>query len=121
MKKVVTVTLALVALAAFADPAVAQQKGTQKSPPTGVETKQSLAAAKNSAHATEKVMSGKVTEVNNQAKTFTAMANGKEVVFSAATLSKLPTVGEILDITYTGPPGGPFKSISLNSSRSNIY
>jgi hypothetical protein len=66
-------------------------------------------------------MTGKVTAVNTQAKTFTAMADGKEVVFSAETLTKLPTVGETVDITYTGPPGGPFKSISLNSSRSNIY
>ena len=66
-------------------------------------------------------MTGKVTAVNTQAKTFTAMADGKEVVFSAETLTKLLTIGETVDITYTGPPGGPFKSISLNSSRSNIY
>lgn len=122
MKRLLTVTLALVSLAAFSDFAVAQQKDTQKSPPTSIETKQPLAAAKNSAHATEKLMTGKVTEVNNQAKTFTVMAKGKAVVFSAAKLSKLPTVGEIVDITYTETPGGgPLESINLNSSRSNIY
>ena len=64
---------------------------------------------------------GKVTEVNNQAKTFTVMTKGNAVVFSAAKLSKLPTVGEIVDITYTETTGGPMKTIHLNSSRSNVY
>jgi hypothetical protein len=67
-------------------------------------------------------MIGKVVEVNNQAKTFTVIAKGKSVAFSGAQLSKLPMVGEVVDITYTETPGGgPFTSIQLNSSRSNAY
>lgn len=124
MKKVLTVTLALVALAAFSDSAVAQQKGTQNSPPTGVETKQPSAAPNNSAHATEK-MTGKVTKLDEKAKTFTVMANGEEVTFSAAGLkAPLPKVGAIIDITYTRAPGGRLECNSItdshNSTRSNV-
>jgi hypothetical protein len=122
MKKLLTLALALVALAVFTDPAGAQQKGTQKSPAAAVETKQPAAPAKNSAHAMETMMTGTVTQVNEKAKTFTVMANGKEVTFSAREMKALPEVGRIIDITYTQTtPGGPLNSISLNSSRSNIY
>jgi hypothetical protein len=68
------------------------------------------------------VMTGKVLRVNPKEQTFTIMTKGKEVTFSAEKLKgPLPKVGEILDITYTQTPGGPLKSIALNSSRSNIY
>lgn len=71
---------------------------------------------------TKEQMTGKVIEVNARARTFTVMAKGKAIVFSGAMLSKLPTAGEIVDITYTeAPAGGPPNSIMLNSSRSNIY
>jgi hypothetical protein len=66
--------------------------------------------------ASARLLKGKVTEVNNQAKTFTVA-----VVFSAAKLSKLPTVGQIVDITYTETPGGgPLEASNLNLSKSNI-
>lgn len=123
MKNVLTVTLALVALAAFSDPVVAQQKGTQKTPPTGAATTQPSAAAKNSGHAMEQVMTGKVLKVDAKAKSFTVISKGKQFTFSAAELKgPLPEVGKIMDITYhQTTPGGAFLSISLNSSRSNIY
>ena len=71
---------------------------------------------------TKEQMTGKVMQVNNQAKTFTVTTKGKAVVFSGAKLDKLPKVGEIVDITYTeNPEGGPLNSIMLNSSRSNVY
>jgi hypothetical protein len=125
MKKVLTVVLALGFLAAFSGPDVAQQKDTQKSAPAGEETKQPSTAAKNSAHATEQVMTGKVTEVNAKAKSFTVTAKGKLFTFSAAKLKvPLPKVGAIIDITYTqSNPNAPLVvgSIALNSSRSNVY
>jgi hypothetical protein len=123
MKKVLTVIFALAALAVFSGPAMAQQKDTQKSQPAGEETKQPSAAAKNSGHATEKVMTGKVTEVNAKAKSFTVKAKGKMFTFSAAKLKvPLPEVGAIIDITYTqSNPNAPLESIALNSSRSNVY
>ena len=67
--------------------------------------------------ASAKLLKGKVTEVNNQANTITLA-----VVFSAAKLSKLPTVGQIVDITYIEPPGGggPLEASNLNLSKSNI-
>jgi hypothetical protein len=66
--------------------------------------------------ASAKLLKGKVTEVNNQAKTFTVA-----VVFSAAKLSMLPTVGEIIDITYIETPGGgPMEASNLDFSKSNV-
>lgn len=122
MRKVLIVTLAVVSVVVFSVSAVAQEKETQKSPPMGTETKEPLAAAKNSGHATEQLMTGKVTQVDEKANTFTVMAKGKEVIFSAGKLKALPKVGAIVDITYTQTtPGGPLESINLNSSRSNVY
>ncbi len=69
-----------------------------------------------------RVMTGKVTRVNKEAKTFTIVTKGEEVTFDGQELKALPEVGKVLDITYTQTtPGGPLKSINLNSSRSNIY
>lgn len=204
MKKLLTVVLGLVVLAAFADLGVAQQKGKQESPPTRIETKQGsralelkevviqgdvvtlkkgfsfgrivngklevLDAARQSVisldcacdsgggggcgwkdsgggsmncigsgckgscgamlapppssqepvmpqaapsrmmdKAPRELRTGKVTQVNDKAKTFTVMAKGKAVTFSAAKLKALPTVGAIIDITYTENPGGPME------------
>jgi hypothetical protein len=67
------------------------------------------------------VMTGKVLRVKKEDNTFTVMSKGKEVTFFAGKLN-LPKAGEIMDICYTPKTtGGPFTSISLNSSRSNIY
>jgi len=57
---------------------------------------------------------GKVTQVNEKAKTFTVMAKGKAVTFNAAKLKVLPKVGEIIDITYTETPGGPMEATTIN-------
>jgi hypothetical protein len=113
MKKLLPLTLALSVLATFSGLATAA---------TTIKSSKSNASDPVAADkASPKLLTGKVTEVNNQAKTFTVMAKGKAVVFSAAKLSKLPTVGEIVDITYTQTtPGGPLEAINLNSSRSNV-
>lgn len=123
MKNGLTATLTLVALAAFSDLAVSQQKEAQKSPPAGAATTQASAAARNSGHAVEQLMTGKVIKVNAKAKSFTVVSKGKQFTFSAADLKgPLPEVGKIMDITYhETTPGGPLQSIALNSSRSNIY
>ena len=111
MNKLLTLTLAVAMLTSLMGFAAAQ---TTDKPPTS--------STSNRGKPTKEQMTGKVMEVNNQAKTFTVTAKGKAVVFSGANLAKLPKVGEVVDITYTETPGGgPLNSINLNSSRSNIY
>lgn len=67
-------------------------------------------------NASARLLNGKVTEVNDQARTFTVA-----IVFSAAKLSNLPTVGQVVDISYTeNPDGGQLKASNLNLSKSNI-
>ena len=65
-------------------------------------------------------MTGKVTRVNEKANTFTVMAKDKPFTFGSKSLRVRPMVGEIVDVTYTGNPGGPMEATNLNSSRSNI-
>ena len=111
MKKLLSLTLAVAMLTTLIGLATAQ---TTDKPATS--------NTSNRGKPTKEQMTGKVMEVNNQAKTFTVTAKGKAVVFSGANLAKLPKVGEVVDITYTETPGGgPLNSINLNSSRSNIY
>ena len=54
------------------------------------------------------MMTVKVTQVNQSAKTFTGVGQGGQFTFDAAKLPKLPTVGDTVDVTYTeNPAGGP--------------
>jgi hypothetical protein len=85
----------------------------QKSPPTGVEKKQPASGEKRVKLDRFQPL-GKVTQVNEKAKTFTVMAKGKAVTFNAAKLKVLPKVGEIIDITYTETPGGPMEATTIN-------
>jgi hypothetical protein len=64
----------------------------------------------------------KVTKVDAAAKTFTVLQSngGKEVTFNGAELTALPTVGQIVDISYTQTGGGLRKAANLNFSKSNI-
>jgi hypothetical protein len=112
MNKLLTLTLAVAMLTSLMGFAAAQ---TTDKPTTSSSTS-------NRGKPTKEQMTGKVIEVNKQAKTFTVTAKGKAVVLSGANLARLPKVGEVVDITYTETPGGgPLNSINLNSSRSNIY
>jgi hypothetical protein len=104
MKKLLTLALALVVLAAFTGLGVAQQKAF------GAETQ----------HLYLKI-TGKVTQVNEKANTFTVMAKGKPFTFGSKSLKVLPKVGEIIDITYSQNPGGPMEATTINTSKSNTY
>jgi len=104
MKKLLTLALAFVVLGVFASLGVAQQKAF------GAETQ----------HLYLK-MTGKVTQVNEKANTFTVMAKGKPFTFGSKSLKVLPKVGEVIDVTYTENPGGPMEAVNLNSSKSNVY
>lgn len=81
----------------------------QKSRPTGVEKKQPATGEKTVDKASPELvtgeLTGKVTGVDPTAKTFTAMTQGRAITFSAARLSTLPTVGELIDISFTWEPG----------------
>jgi len=62
----------------------------------------------------------RVTKVDDRTKTFTVERDGKEYTFSGSRLRYLPTVGQVLDVTYseTGK-GGPLEATNLNSSGRN--
>ena len=62
----------------------------------------------------------RVTKVDDRTKTFTVERDGKEYTFSGSRLRYLPTVGQVLDVTYseTGK-GGPLEATHLNSSGRN--
>ena len=96
----------------------------QKSQPTGVEKKQPATgekeAVKGKAAIYKHEITGKVTGVDPTAKTFTIMIQGKAITFSAANLSKLPTVGKMIDITYTWNPGEPPMATSTTESGSKV-
>lgn len=59
------------------------------------------------------------TVINQSGNTFTVMANGKQLTFSAAKLKDVPRVGETIDITYTQSAGGPLEATTVKSSKSN--
>jgi len=64
--------------------------------------------------------SGKVTQVNEGAKSFTVTANGKQFTFSAKRLKDLPKVEEKIDITYIQlTPAGPMEVTKIKSTKSN--
>ncbi len=74
----------------------------------------------------DSLMTGKVTHVDANKKTFTIMAKGKQKTFSVTqstivnNLKKtLPKVGEIVDVTYTATPGGAMQATTVKSSKSN--
>ncbi len=106
MKKLLTLALALVALAVFAGLSVGQDK--------------------------QKVLTGKVTQVNKENKTDIADATKRgidkavekftvEVTFSAKAIP-LPKEKEKVDVIYTpNPTGGPPEATTLNSSKSNSF
>ncbi len=111
MKKLPSLTLALAILTMSIGLSTAQT--TDRS---------TISGPSNRGKPTKEQITGKVLEVNSQARTFTVTAKGKAVVFSGSNLSTLPKVGQVVDITYTqAPGGGPMTARTFNESRSNPY
>jgi hypothetical protein len=115
MKKLLTFALTLMVLAALTGVGVAQEEKRLHpvKPPPDVKMKQPAPSSKQ--------LTGKVTQVDAKAKTFTVISKDQAVTFSAATLPALPKVGEIIDITYTQTPGGPMQATTINSTKSNTF
>jgi hypothetical protein len=115
MEKLRTLTLALAALATLSGLATATTL-QQQSRATTVKSAKSNSSDRVAADsASPRLLKGKVTGVDTKARTFTLA-----VGFSAAKLSMLPTVREIIDITYTETPdGGPMEATTVKGSKSN--
>ncbi len=111
MQKLLTLALALSVLIASTGLSIAQQPKEKK--PAGEEKKMDKHSPK--------LMTGKVTQVDVKARTFTVVAKGKEYRFTFQKIEAAPKIGDIVDVTYTESTGGPMEAINLNSSRSNIY
>jgi hypothetical protein len=108
-----TAILTISVLTASVGPAAAQPKVEDKGRPAGGER---VPVDK----ASPMQMTGKVTQVDEKAKTFAVMSKGNAVTFGAAKLKALPKVGETVDITYTRTPSGALEAANLNLSKSNI-
>lgn len=65
------------------------------------------------------VVTGKVTQVDPVAKTFTLVENGKQVKVDATNIAALPKVGDSVEVTHSGVPGGPLFATTVKSSKSN--
>ncbi len=104
MQMLSTVALAI-ALAAISGVCAAQQRGEEM---------------RRVDKASPNLMTGKVTQVNAKARTFTMTARGKSVTFSAAQVTTLPAIGDVVDVTFVVTPGGVMEASNLNLSKSNI-
>jgi len=103
-----SMTLAFTVLGVSMGPAAAQTGGVEK---------------KTIDKATPNLMKAcKVTKVDAAARTFTVVQAGsrREVTFSGARLPSLPTVGQIVDVSYHHTGGGILEAANLNLSKSNI-
>ena len=108
--KTLAATLLLVSLASIA---LADKKPTPK--PTAAQ-----ARAKDAAMSSIRNM--RIKEINEKDKVFTATApDGKEYRFTFQKMEGMK-VGSVVEVTYTGPLGGPKPAMAsnLNLSKSNI-
>ncbi len=109
MKKLLTLALALIVLAAF--PGLSGAQTAEEKKPT--------AGEKRIDKPSPQLMTGKVIQVNAQEKTFTLVAQGKEYKFTFQKIEFPYKVGEVIDVTYTENPGGPMAATAFSSSKSN--
>lgn len=65
------------------------------------------------------MMTGRVTQVDANAKTFTLAAKGKQHMFVVNNFKALPKVGDVVDVAYTGTTGGALQATTVKSSKSN--
>lgn len=106
MKRSLTLALAIAFLIAFVRLGEAQQKGEQKSQPTGIEMQQSAPGEKRMDKASPQLMKVKVVESNEKAKTFTVMVDGVPKTLKAPDLKSLPKAGDVIEITVSNAGGG---------------
>jgi hypothetical protein len=104
---VIALTLALMFRASHV--AVAAEKAATPAAPA--------AAKKTDKASPELMMTGKVTKVGGNS--FTIEARGKQYTFVANNFKTMPKVGAMIDVTYTGTPGGPMQATTVKSSKSN--
>ena len=95
MKKLLTLALGVAVLAAFTSLSAALDK------------------------ASPKLMTCNVTQVDQKAKTFAVTSKGQTYAVNGSKLKALPSVGAIIDLTYTGNPGGPMEAVTVKGSKSN--
>jgi hypothetical protein len=108
-------TLAFVLSLALAAAAAAQPKALESKPPELIPGDSQKAQGLMSAP----IMTGKVTEVNASAKTFTLTAGGKATTFSGTALPALPRVGDVIEVTYNSTISGEMRATTVRSSKSN--
>jgi hypothetical protein len=65
------------------------------------------------------MMTGRVTQVDGSAKTFTITARGKQHTFVVNNFKMLPKVGEVVDVGYAGASGGTMRATTVKGSKSN--
>jgi hypothetical protein len=103
MKKLLTLSLALIALAVFIGLGEAQQTAGERKGPTQ-EVKHSEC--------------GKVTNINHRAMMFTITeATGKKATFDASVMKTLPTLGDTVVVAYIPGSGDPLKGLNVSKSK----
>ena len=109
MQKLLSVVLALIFLTAFSGLSFAQRpKETEP------------AAGQTMDQTSSKMMTGKVTQVNQLNQTFVIASKGKKYRFTLQK-NELPRVGQIVDVTYVQNPAGAMEATNLKPSESNVY
>lgn len=103
MKTLLITALVLITLSLVSGSGIAQRKGAGKEPARGTAVY-------------EHEMTAKVTKVDPAAKTLTVLIQGKSITFAAPKLSKLPTAGKMVDITYTWNPDKPPTAVSVREA-----
>lgn len=113
MKKLMTLILGVVFVWAFSGLLAAEQesaKSTQSNP-----SEQTMEKA------SPKLMTGKITQIDNNGRTFMLASGGKHYRFSYEKIELAHKLGHIVDVTYVVQPGGQMEATSLNSSKSSHY
>ena len=106
MKTLLTLAFVLVILAVFSSRGIAQQKTQERGQPTGVEMKQPATGEKKMDKASPALARIKVLKVNESAKTFTVMVEGREKTLTAPDLKSLPKAGDTIQIAVSDAGGG---------------
>lgn len=113
MKKLTSLILGVALLIAFS--------GMPAAEPEGAKSTESNPSEQTMEKASPKLMTGKITQIDKDGKTFLIVSNGKQYRFSYGKIEWSYKVGQIVDVNYVVNPGGQMEATNLNSSRSNRY